>query len=84
MNICIGGCWHGSKLLKDQKSDRFSAKDNNTGRFITYKRFRVDFRGETYVFWVENTLSHLEANEKIKFYFERLELELPIMETYSI
>lgn len=68
MNICIGGCWHGSKVLKDQKSNYFLAKDKTTGQAVTYERFVVTWKENSHIFWVSNDLNSLEAQDKIKDY----------------
>ena len=39
MNICIGGYWHGSQLLKSHKSHYFIVKDKSSGETKLYKRF---------------------------------------------
>ncbi|RFC83103.1 hypothetical protein C9E89_013335 [Acinetobacter sichuanensis] len=72
MNICIGGSWHGSQLLKGQKSNHFLAKDKATGQHITYERFVIKYENEVCTFWIANTLSRLEANEKMMFYLNQL------------
>lgn len=72
MNICIGGCWHGSKLLKNEEREYFLAKDKITGRPTTYARSVLKVDKELYIFWIADNLNHLEANEKIKNYLDRL------------
>lgn len=76
MNICIGGCWHGSKLLKDQKSNHFLAKDKISGEFTTYERFTVQYAEKPQVFWIANSLSRLEVNEKVMPYLEKIKQNL--------
>ncbi|MDM1247876.1 hypothetical protein ACFODO_20475 [Acinetobacter sichuanensis] len=76
MNICIGGCWHGSKLLKDEENGYFLAKDKVTGKPTTYERAVLKVGEEMYVFWIADDLSHLEANEKIKIYLDKVKQAL--------
>lgn len=76
MNICIGGSWHGSKLLKGQKSNQFLAKDKITGQPMIYERFILKFENEIHTFWIENTLSRLEASEKMMFYLNEFRQNL--------
>ncbi|MDM1765741.1 MULTISPECIES: hypothetical protein [Acinetobacter] len=72
MNICIGGCWHGSKLLVDQKTNYFLAKDRATSKPTRYRRFEVIWMNNPQVFWVADNLSHVEINQKIEVYLAGL------------
>lgn len=72
MNICIGGYWHGSQLLKSHKSHYFIVKDKSSGETKLYKRFFIWFSGEKYTFWIENSLGYIEAKEKITFYLDQI------------
>ncbi|MFC2998203.1 hypothetical protein ACFODO_23720 [Acinetobacter sichuanensis] len=73
MNICIGGCWDGKKLLNDQEKGHFCVKDKIMNKLVVYERFVVTFKGGLYIFWVSNDLEPLEAFSKVKSYFKELE-----------
>lgn len=73
MNICIGGCWHGSKLLTNGNSRYFHVNGSKPGDVGTrYKRFEARYRGRKYIFWVDRLLSHEEVNQKILPYLNNL------------
>ncbi|WP_174492569.1 hypothetical protein [Acinetobacter sp. Marseille-Q1623] len=76
MNICIGGCWHGSKLLVDQKSDYFLAKDRVTSKPTRYERLQILCTNEIKNFWVADSLNCLEITHKIQPYLDNLRSNL--------
>ena len=73
MNICIGGCWHGSKLLQNQKSNSFVVKDKNTGEVTVYERFSIWIAEERHTFWVADFLGYTDAKERIMLYLNQME-----------
>ena len=76
MNICIGGCWHGSKLLADQKTNYFLAKDRATSKPTRYRRLEVVWMNHPQTFWVADNLNRLEVTQKIQPYLNRLRSNL--------
>ena len=76
MNICIGGCWHGSKLLVDQKTNYFLAKDRATSKPTRYRRLEVVWMNHPQTFWVADNLNRLEVTQKIQPYLDQLRSNL--------
>ena len=76
MNICIGGCWHGSKLLVDQKTNYFLAKDRATSKPTRYRRLEVVLMNHPQTFWVADNLNRLEVTQKIQPYLDQLRSNL--------
>ena len=72
MNICIGGCWDGKKLLEEPEKGHFCVKDKIMNKLVVYERFVVSFEGSFYIFWVSNDLDLLEALSKVESYFNEL------------
>lgn len=69
MNICIGGPWHGSKLLVFEKHEKFfKVIDKNSKSSSTYFKRRVKVENTVYIFWVSDEIIDLEAYELIKKY----------------
>ncbi|EPF74662.1 hypothetical protein [Acinetobacter rudis] len=64
MNICLGGPWHGSKILKDNNEDElyFKARDKS-GALITYNKTEIKLGSRLHVFWVESTLTFQQTND---------------------
>ncbi len=55
MNICIGGPWHGSKLLGNVSHEKFfKIKGSTSNSITTYLKKIVKFKNEEYVFWVSD------------------------------
>lgn len=68
MDICIGGPWDGSRILKSKSPrKRFILKDS-TGRPITYERRLIKHGEEELFFWIDTNLNLHEVNEKLKKY----------------
>ncbi|WP_174492726.1 hypothetical protein [Acinetobacter sp. Marseille-Q1623] len=76
MNICIGGCWHGSKLLSDQKTNYFLAKDRVTSKPTKYRRLEVICMNNSKTFWIAVDLNRLEVKKKIQPYLDNLRSNL--------
>lgn len=70
MNICLGGPWHGSKVLKcPGRKGWFNVKDA-TGASFRYKKKLITIGSKTYLFWVESNLTILQIDvmiDKIKY-----------------
>lgn len=73
MDICIGGPWNGSKVLKNQiyGKNSFKIKDKNTTILTTYARRLVSIEKIKYVFWISTSITDSEAIELIKKYINR-------------
>ncbi len=72
MNICIGGTWHGSKLLENSSNKKsFTVKDKTTGIVLTYFIKEIMSRNCSYVFWVSDNISEIQANEFIAKYINQ-------------
>jgi hypothetical protein len=68
MNICIGGPWHGSKLLGHDNKKSFKVKANQSDSVTNYSKRKIKFKNEFYIFWVADELMILDENEIIKTY----------------
>jgi len=69
MNICIGGPWHGSKLLGNVSHEKFfKIKGSTSNSITTYFKKIVKFKNEKYVFWVSDELLDMQADEIIRGY----------------
>lgn len=64
MNICIGGPWHGSKVLNSTNEDEwyFKARDKS-GELITYNKTEIKLGSKNHIFWIESTLTFQQTNE---------------------
>lgn len=63
MNICIGGPWHGSKVLKcPSLKGWFSVKDS-FGNTIKYEKRETIIGNKSYIFWIESSLTLLQKDE---------------------
>ncbi|AWL28989.1 hypothetical protein A7P53_00230 [Acinetobacter defluvii] len=76
MNICIGGCWHGSKLLSVPKANYFLAKDRLTSKPTRYNRLEIVWLDHPKIFWVADNLNNLEITQKIQPYLEHFRSNL--------
>lgn len=73
MNICIGGPWHGSKLLgRSGPRKTFKVKDSNSGIVINYFKKKVMVKGKLHIFWLSQDLNHIETDEIVKKYFDKI------------
>ena len=70
MNICIGGCWDGKKLLEEPEKGHFCVKHKTMSKLEVYERFVMPFKGSFYIFWVSKDLDRLEALLKVKGYLK--------------
>lgn len=69
MNICIGGPWHGSKLLTHGKHEKFfQVKDSHSKLSSSYFKKKVKVKNAIYTFWVSDEIMDYEAQELIKKY----------------
>jgi hypothetical protein len=69
MNICIGGPWHGSRVLAPRKHEKaFHVKDNSSEQITTYLKTKIKTRDEIYIFWVSKEIDNLEMTEQLKKY----------------
>lgn len=66
MNVCIGGPWHGSKVLKcPSRKGWFSVKDSS-GNAIKYQRREVKVGNRSCMFWIESSLTLQQTDELIE------------------
>lgn len=74
MNICIGGPWHGSKLLASRDHQEFFKINDKKIKLLTTYIKKVIKVGDTVcIFWVSNELSDDKASELIKPYLNIIE-----------
>ena len=66
MNICIGGPWHGSKLLGSDNKKSFKVKGKLPDSTTNYFKRKIQFKNVFYIFWVSDELMLLDENEIIK------------------
>ncbi len=65
MNICLGGPWHGSKVLKcPSRKGWFSVKESS-GNIITYEKREIRIGTRSFVCWIDSSLSFQQTNELI-------------------
>ncbi|MBP2543564.1 hypothetical protein J2769_000758 [Acinetobacter guillouiae] len=68
MNICIGGPWHGSKLLGNDNKKSFKVKGKLPNSTTNYFKRKIQFKNVFYIFWVSDELMLLDENEIIKIF----------------
>lgn len=65
MNICLGGPWHGSQILKcPGKKGWFCVKDSS-GNSIKYIKKQIKIGDKLHFFWVESNLTFLQIDVMI-------------------
>lgn len=63
MDVCIGGPWNGSKVLKcNSQKEHFNVKDSY-GKLITYERRRITIGNRNLTFWFDISLPNEQAKE---------------------